>query len=59
MCNGYWEKCTCDDCTKVKGLYEDLEWFEGDSETCKEEIKEIKNKIESMGYFVQPYSYQE
>ena len=52
MCNGYWEKCNCDDCTKVKGLYKDLEWFKTDPEFCKEEIKEIEKKIESMGYFV-------
>ena len=52
MCNGYWEKCDCKDCTEVKGLYEDLEWFSTDPETCKETIKEIEEKIESMGYFV-------
>ena len=52
MCNGYWEKCNCEDCTKVKGLYEDLEWFKTDEETCKDVIKEIENEIVSMGYFV-------
>ena len=52
MCNGYWEKCDCEDCSKVKGLYEDLEWFKTDEETCKDVIKEIENEIVSMGYFV-------
>ena len=52
MCNGYWEKCDCDDCIKVKGLYEDLEWFENDIEPPKEVIKEIKKKIMDMGYSV-------
>ena len=52
MCNGYWENCSCNNCLEVKGLYDRLEWLEDDKETNSGEIKEIENKIESMGYFV-------
>ena len=52
MCSGYWERCKCKDCEEVKGLYENLEWLEDDKEVNSKEIKELKDKIEGMGYFV-------
>ena len=52
MCKGYWEVCHCKDCIEVKDLYDRLEWLEDDKEVNAEEIKELENKIESMGYFV-------
>ena len=52
MCNGYWETCNCEECKRVSGLYEELEWLEKDKDFNKDEIKEIENKIESMGYFI-------
>ena len=52
MCNGYWEKCNCNDCAKAKDLYERIEWLESDREANLEEIKELENEIEAMGYFV-------
>ena len=52
MCKGYWESCKCNDCVKVKGLYEKIEWLEDDKEFNAEEIKELENKIESMGYYI-------
>ena len=45
-CTGYWETCSCEDCKKVKELYEELEFF-WDNEEEQERIIEI---IESMGY---------
>lgn len=45
-CTGYWETCSCEDCTRVKELYEELEFF-WDNEEEQERIIEI---IESMGY---------
>ena len=27
MCEGYWETCNCEDCKKVKELYEALEFY--------------------------------
>jgi len=52
MCNGYWESCSCIECKEVAGLYEELEWLEQDTEFNQEGIKEIENKIESMGYSI-------
>ena len=52
MCSGYWKTCNCDDCIKVKGLYEKIEWLEDDRDVNADEIKELENKIEGMGYFV-------
>jgi hypothetical protein len=52
MCNGYWEACNCKECKKVSDLYEELDWLEKDKDFNKDEIKEIENKIESMGYFI-------
>jgi cell division protein FtsB len=52
MCNGYWETCKCEECKKVSSLYEELEWLEKDEDFNKDEIKELENKIESMGYFI-------
>ena len=48
MCEGYWETCTCEDCKKVKELYEALEFYWDN----KEEKEEIERKIESMGYSI-------
>lgn len=52
MCSGYWNTCNCEDCKKVSSLYEELEWLEKDRDFNKDEIKEVENKIESMGYFI-------
>ena len=52
MCSGYWETCNCKDCSEVKGLYNELEWLEKDKDFNKDEIKELEDKIESMGYFI-------
>ena len=52
MCKLDYQVCNCGECQEVKGLYEELEWLEKDKEFNQEEIKEIENKIESMGYFV-------
>ena len=49
-CNGYWETCKCEDCTLVEKLYEDLYWYKQFSEDFKEEIKELEERILSMGY---------
>ena len=51
-CNGYWERCNCEECTKVKDLYEDLEWYEQDPDAFKEDIEETRKEILSMGYFL-------
>ena len=51
-CTMYWENCKCTDCKNVAELYEELEWLEKDEDYNKEEIREIKNKIVSMGYFI-------
>ena len=48
MCEGYWETCTCEDCKKVKELYEALEFYWDN----KEEREGIERTIESMGYSV-------
>lgn len=52
-CTGYWDTCQCEDCQCVAALYEDLVWYHNNGpEEYQEEIKELENKIESMGYFV-------
>ena len=51
-CTGYWESCSCKECQEVKELYSNLDWLEQDKEFNQEEIKEIENKIEGMGYFI-------
>ena len=50
MCEGYWETCKCEDCKKVKELYEALEFYWDN----KEEREDIERTIESMGYSMQP-----
>ena len=50
-CTGYWETCKCEDCKYAATLYEELEYYNNDPEF-EPEIKEIENKLESMGYFV-------
>lgn len=52
MCSGYWETCKCEDCKEVTKLYDDLDWYKRDKKENEEIIKDIENKIESMGYFV-------
>ena len=52
MCKLDYQVCNCRECQEVKKLYSSLEWLEQDREFNQEEIKEIENKIESMGYFV-------
>ena len=52
MCKLDYQTCNCEDCKEVKELYSNLEWLEQDREFNHQEIKEIENKIESMGYFV-------
>ena len=52
MCKLDYQVCTCKDCQEVKELYINLEWLEQDKEFNHQEIKDIENKIESMGYFV-------
>lgn len=50
-CTGYWETCKCKDCKYAATLYEELEYYNNDPEF-EYEIKEIENKLESMGYSV-------
>ncbi|MGL5718823.1 MAG: hypothetical protein ACRCX2_37825 [Paraclostridium sp.] len=50
MCSGYWDKCSCNDCKEVSGLYNRLDSLDRKEEL--EEVKQIENKIESMGYSV-------
>lgn len=52
MCKGYSNICDCVDCKEVENLYSKLEWLEKDRDFNKEEIKEIENKIEGMGYCI-------
>ena len=52
MCTGYWETCNCKGCNEVKELYNELEWLEKDRHFNKDEIKELEDKIENMGYFI-------
>ena len=52
MCNGRWEKCDCIDCTRVKELYENIEWLSDDREFNAELIKEMEDEIKGMGYFM-------
>ena len=52
-CTGYYYECLCNECEEVRELYEELEWFEKDGkEFNRDIIKEIEDKIESMGYFI-------
>ena len=52
MCKLNYEICNCGECQNVKNLYEQFEWFEQDREFNQEIIRELENKIESMGYFI-------
>ena len=52
ICSGYCESCYCVDCKEVSELHEDLKWYSRNKEDNKDIIKEIEDKIESMGYSI-------
>ena len=52
MCKLDYQVCNCGECQNVKNLYEELEWFAQDREYNQDIIRELENKIESMGYSI-------
>ena len=47
-CTGYWDKCNCKDCNRVKELYDDIKFYWDNEEAQEEVIREL----ESMGYSI-------